>query len=113
MREIKAIIQPFMLEKVLHALAALDDLPGLTVSQVAGWGKSRAADARDTVTEAGHAFAKKTKVEIVVPDELAPRVVETLIQSARTGRPGDGKIFEYDVFRAVKIRTGEEAEDAL
>ena len=113
MREIKAIIQPFMLEKVLHALSALDDLPGVTVSQVVGWGKSRAVDVEETVEEAGHAFAKKTKLEIVVPDGLAPRVVETLIQSARTGRPGDGKIFEYEVVRAVKIRSGEEGDDAL
>jgi len=113
MREIKAIIQPFMLEKVLHALAALDDLPGVTVSQVVGWGKSRAGDARERVEEAGHAFGKKTKLEIVVPDPLAAVVVQTLIQSARTGRPGDGKVFEYEVARAVKIRTGEEGEDAI
>lgn len=113
MREIKAIIQPFMLEKVLHALAALDDLPGVTVSQVIGWGRSRAVDAGDTVHEAGHAFAKKTKLEIVVPRSLAPRVMETLVQAARTGRPGDGKIFEVEVTRAVKIRTGEEGEAAI
>lgn len=113
MREIKAIIQPFMLEKVLHALGALDDLPGVTVSQVVGWGKSRASEAEETVTEAGHAFAKKTKIEIVVSSEAAPRVVDALIRSARTGRPGDGKIFEYEVARAIKIRTGEEGEEAL
>jgi nitrogen regulatory protein PII len=113
MREIKAIIQSHMLEKVLHALGAFDELPGVTVSQVMGWGKTRAADAERPVREAGHAFAKKTKLEIVVPAEVAPRVVEILLQSARTGQPGDGKIFEYQVDRAVKIRTGEEGHDAL
>lgn len=62
MREIKAIIQPFMLEGVLRALAAIERLPGLTVSQVMGWGRSRAADAEDRITHAGHAFANKTKL---------------------------------------------------
>lgn len=113
MREIKAIIQPFMLEQVLSALAALDDLPGVTVSQVIGWGRSRAADARERVTEAGHAFTKKAKLEIVVPDALAPRVVATIAEVARTGRPGDGKIFEYEVRQTLKIRTGETGEEAL
>jgi nitrogen regulatory protein P-II 1 len=113
MREIKAIIQPFMLEKVLHALAALEDLPGVTVSQVLGWGKSRAAAGEVVVHEAGHAFAKKTKLEIVVAAALAPRVVEIIAAAAHTGNPGDGKIFEYEVRGAVKIRTGEEGEAAL
>ena len=113
MREIKAIIQPFMLEAVLRALAAIDDLPGVTVSQVIGWGKSRADDAEHPVEEAGHAFAKKTKLELVVPASLAPRVVETIVLAARTGSPGDGKVFEYQVERAVKIRSGDEDEAAL
>lgn len=113
MREIKAIIQPFMLEPVLHTLTALDDLPGVTVSQVLGWGKTRAEDAEHTVTEAGHAFAKKTKVEIVVTDAMAPRVTEAIVSAAHTGRPGDGKVFEYEVSRTVKIRTGDEGPEAI
>ncbi|MGH7730248.1 MAG: P-II family nitrogen regulator [Candidatus Eiseniibacteriota bacterium] len=113
MREIKAIIQPFMLEHVLRALAAIEGLPGLTVSQVLGWGRSRAAEAGDSVSHAGHAFANKAKLELVVPDELAPRVVETIAQAARTGRPGDGKIFEYEVGRVVRVRTGQEGSEAL
>ena len=83
------------------------------MSQVVGWGKTRAAGAVETVIEAGHAFARKTKIEIVVSDELAPRVVEVLTQAARTGRPGDGKVFELEVRRAVKIRTGVEGLDAI
>ena len=113
MREIKAIIQPFMLERVLQALSAVENLPGLTVSHVMGWGKSRAVDAHARVTEAGHAFAKKTKLEIVVADELAPRVIAAITDAARTGRPGDGKIFESDVRAATKIRTGERGDGAL
>ena len=113
MREIKAIIQPFMLDAVLHALTEIDDLPGITVSQVIGWGKSRADATEHSVQEAGHAFAKKTKLELVVPASLAPRVIEAIVFAARTGRPGDGKVFEYQVTRAIKIRSGDEDEAAL
>ena len=113
MREIKAIIQPFMLERVLRALSAVDGLPGLTVSNVLGWGQSRAADAQDRVTHAGHAFANKTKLELVVPDDMAPRVIEVIAQAAHTGRPGDGKIFEYEVRRVVRVRTGKDGDERL
>jgi len=113
MREIKAIIQPFMLDRVLHALAAIDDLPGISVSQVMGWGQARAADSGQTVVEAGHAFAPMTKLEIVVPAELALRVVDAVVNAARTGRPGDGKVFESDVSRVIRIRTGDEDQAAL
>ena len=113
MREIKAIIQPFMLSDVLHALGALDDLPGVTISEVTGWGRSRAAHATDTVSRGGHSLAKKTKVEIVVPGAAAPQVIATIAEAARTGNPGDGKIFEIAVADAVRVRTGERGEEAL
>ena len=112
MREVKAIIRSFMLEKVLHALGEIGELPGLTVSQVIGWGASKAADSDQIVHEAGHAFARMTKIEIVVPATLAPRVVEGIIKAARTGRPGDGKVFESEVARVVSIRTGSEGSAA-
>ena len=113
MKEIKAIIQPFMLNNVLSALEGIAELPGLTVSQVLGWGRERGAAAQDLVQEAGHSFAKKTKLEIVVADELAPRVVQAIVEHARTGRAGDGKIFVYEVVEVVRIRTGERDEEAL
>ncbi|MBZ0114390.1 MAG: P-II family nitrogen regulator [Thermoanaerobaculia bacterium] len=113
MKEIKAIIQPFMLEKVLHALAAIEDLPGVTISDVMGWGKSRAADAGQVVQHAGHSLAKKSKLEVVVGDDLAHRVEEAIALAAHTGRPGDGKIFVYDVQRVLKIRTGETGQPAV
>lgn len=94
-------------------LAGIDDLPGVTLSEVTGWGKSRAADAEQTVQRGGHAVAQKMKLEIVVPSELAPRVVATIAEAARTGNPGDGKIFEIEVARTVKVRTGDEGERAL
>jgi len=112
MKEIKAIIQPFMLERVCAALREIEGLPGVTVSQVMGWGKARAVGARDTVHEGGVAFARKTKVELVVPADLAPRVVAAIEGAAHSGNPGDGKIFVYDVEEVVKIRTGERGKEA-
>ncbi len=113
MKEIKAIIQPFMLEHVLEALASMKGLPGLTVSEVLGWGKTRAAEAGDPVSEAGHTFAEKRKIELVVSDELVEPVVETIRRAAHTGNVGDGKIFVVEVGQAVKIRTGERGAGAV
>lgn len=113
MKEIKAIIQPFMLERVCAALREIEGLPGITVSQVMGWGKTRAADARDTVQEDGVEFARKTKVELVVPAALAPKFVAAIETAARTSNIGDGKIFVYEVEEVVKIRTGERGEEAI
>ena len=113
MREIKAIIQPFMLGKVCDALSQIEGLPGVTVSDVRGWGKARAVDATDTVVESGSTFVRKTKVEIVVPEALAATVIETIAESARTGNVGDGKIFAYRVSDVLKIRTGERGETAI
>lgn len=107
MKEVKAIIQPFMLDKVLLALEQLGDLPGLTLSQVSGWGKTRAQNATEVVDEGAHRFAKKLKLEIVVGDELADLVVDTIEREAHSGNPGDGKIFVLEVIEVVKIRTGE------
>ena len=113
MKEIKAIIQPFMLGRVCDALEQIEGLPGLTVSQVLGWGKARAADAEHTVQEAGCTFVKKTKIEIVVPDALTARVVDAIANAARTGNLGDGKVFVYDVGEVMRIRTGEYGESAI
>lgn len=112
MKEIKAIVQPFMVGKVLDALAALGDLPGLTISHVAGWGKGRAQGVSGAVQHGGHEFAPKAKIEIVVPDDLAEKVVEAIAQAARTGNVGDGKVFVYAVEEVLKIRTGERGAGA-
>lgn len=113
MKEIKAIIQSFMLPFVCDALEGIPELPGVTISQVAGFGRTRGAGAPEVHAEAGRDFAKKTKVEVVVPDALADRVVEAITKAARTGKPGDGKIFVIEVAQVVRIRTGERGEDAL
>ena len=114
MKEIKAIIQPFMLTKVVSALKELDGLPGMTVdTPVRGFGKGRAAGAPEPIVDDLIEYVAKAKLEIVVPDELVETVVDVIQKNAHTGNPGDGKIFIYDVRDVVKIRTGEHGEGAI
>jgi nitrogen regulatory protein P-II 1 len=113
MKEIKAIIQPFMLDDVLYAMEQIEDLPGLTLSQVQGWGRSRARNATDIVSMGGRQFARKVKLEVVVPDEMADRIADVIARAARTGKVGDGKVFVYDVRKSVRIRTGDSEDAAL
>ncbi|HJT70783.1 MAG TPA: P-II family nitrogen regulator [Terriglobales bacterium] len=107
MKEIKAIIQPFQTSRVVDALRAMEGLPGITVSEVKGFGRNRARNAQEKVVEDFIEYAKKTKLEIVVPDELVVSVVETIQTSAHTGRPGDGLIFISAIDEVVRIRSGE------
>jgi nitrogen regulatory protein P-II 1 len=109
MREIKAIIQPFMLSKVLEALRTIPELPGITLSHVRGYGGTHGKDADADLVEA----VDKVKLEIVLSDSLVEKVAQTIIANAHTGNPGDGKIFIYPVSEVIKIRTGERGENAL
>ena len=114
MKEIKAIIQQFMLSKVVNALKELEGLPGVTVdTSVRGFGKSRGVDAAHRIVDDLVEYVPKAKLEIVVPDRLVDAVVRTIVKAAHTGNPGDGKIFVYDVQETVKIRTGEHGEEAI
>lgn len=113
MKEIKAIIQPFVLERVVEALESQGGLPGVTVSEVIGWGKTRGRDTKDSVTAGSYTFARKSKLEIVVPDHLADQVAATILRAAHTGNVGDGKIFVYEVSQVIKIRTGERGDAAI
>lgn len=113
MKEIKAIIQPFMVDNVLYAMEQIEGLPGLTLSEVQGWGRSRAMNATDIVSLGGRQFARKVKLEVVVPDEMAEGIVEAIARAARTGKVGDGKVFVSDVGSSVRIRTGELEDAAL
>lgn len=113
MKEVRAIIQPFMSQKVFDALRRVGDLPGLTMSRVVGWGEANVQGADQTFEEGGHTFAHKIMLDIVVTDELVDVIVETIREAAYTGNFGDGKIFIYDVADALKIRTGERGPDAL
>jgi len=113
MKEIKAIIQPFMLDSVLLALEQLGELPGITVSRISGWGKERGRTAANVTVQGMHRFANKVKLEIVVRDDVADLIVSTIEHMAHSGNPGDGKIFVVEVAEAVKIRTGERGDAAL
>ena len=104
MKEIKALIQPFMAEKVIDALAAINGLPGITVSEVMGFGRTRGRE--QSGEDESIRCLKKTKLEIVVPDALVSAVVESIKQHAHTGNLGDGKIFVLPVEDAIRIRTG-------
>ena len=113
MKEIKAVIKPFTLEKVLDELNTMDGLPGVTISEVLGWGRLPERRQEHDVLHAGHGFSKKSKLELVVEDEQAEAVVEAILEAAHTGNPGDGKIFVYDVEQIVRIRTNERGSDAV
>ena len=97
MKEIKAIIQPFMLERVINALHQIKGLPAVTISTVHGLSVERGAF--DQVA--------KMKLEIMVPDEQVDQLVETIQKAAHTGNPGDGRIVVIPVEQTVKIKTGE------
>jgi len=97
MKEIKAIIKPFKLEAVVEALREIKGLPAITISPAHGLSVERGSF--DQVV--------KTKLEIMVTDELVESVVQTIQKAAHTGNPGDGRIFVIPVEQTVKIRTGE------
>lgn len=97
MKEIKAIIKPFMLERAIEALREIGGLAAVTISPAHGLSVKRGTF--DQVV--------KTKLEIVVPDGMVARVVEAIEKAAHTGNPGDGRIFVIPVEHTVKVRTGE------
>ena len=111
MKEIKAIIQPFVADQVLAALREMSELPGVTVSEVKGFGRGRALGPSDSSDEAEIFGVKKIKLEMVVPDSLVEEVVQLITKRAHTGHAGDGKIFVSTVEDVVKIRTGEHEVD--
>jgi nitrogen regulatory protein P-II 1 len=107
MKEIKAIVHPSMLEAVIAALKQIPELPGVTVSEVKGFGRSHLAGDSGHVTEGNIHYDRRAKLEIVVPDGLLEQTVKSIQIHAHRGRPGDGKIFVYTVDEVVNIRTGE------
>ena len=113
MIEIKAIIQPFMLIKVVEALHEIPNLPGLTVTKVQGFGRDKGKGATHRIVEDLIDYVPKVKLEIVVNDEMLDTVVNTIKAKAHTGNIGDGKIFIYDVRETIRIRTGETGEAAV
>ena len=112
MKLITAIIKPFKLDDVRDALGEVG-ISGMTVTEVKGFGRQKGHTELYRGAEYVVDFLPKLKLEIVVPDEQADRVVETIVETAASGRIGDGKIFVSSIERAVRIRTGEEGDDAL
>lgn len=112
MKKIEAIIKPFKLDDVREALSDLG-ITGMTVTEVRGFGRQKGHTELYRGAEYMVDFLPKVKMEIVVPDELLEPCLNVIIETAQTGKIGDGKIFVYEVERVVRIRTGEENEDAI
>lgn len=113
MKEIKAIIRPFKLLEVIDELTKIEGLPGVTVSEIKGFGKSRAKNASDKIIYDMIEFIPRIKLEVVVADEMANEVIDVIQKYAHTGNTGDGKIFVSDVQDVVKIRTNERGVEAI
>ncbi|SNY54474.1 nitrogen regulatory protein P-II family [Arsukibacterium tuosuense] len=112
MKKIEAIIKPFKLDDVREALADIS-ITGMTVTEVKGFGRQKGHTELYRGAEYMVDFLPKVKLEIVVGDELVERCVEAIMKTAQTGRIGDGKIFVFEVERVIRIRTGEEDEEAI
>ena len=112
MKKIEAIIRPHLLENVKDALQALG-VQGMTISEVKGFGRQKGHTEVYRGSEYKVEFVPKIKVELVVDDEIAENAIESIGKAARTGKFGDGKIFVFNVEEAIRIRTGEQGEQAV
>ena len=112
MKLIIATIKPFKLEEVREALTAIG-VRGMMVTEIKGFGAQSGHTEIYRGAEYAVNFVPKVRLELVVPDTLAEQAVDTIRQSARTDKIGDGKIFVLDVEQAVRVRTGEINDDAL
>lgn len=112
MKKVEAIIKPFKLDEVKEALNEIG-IQGITVSEVKGFGRQKGHTELYRGAEYVVDFLPKIKMEIVVKETLVVKVVETIADTARTGKIGDGKIFVLPIDETVRIRTGEKGEDAI
>ena len=112
MKKIEAIIKPFKLEDVKSALTALE-IQGMTVIEVKGFGRQKGHTEIYRGSEYTVDFLPKIKIEVVVVDSLARQAIDAIVQAARTGKIGDGKVFVTNVESAIRIRTEESGEDAV
>jgi nitrogen regulatory protein P-II 2 len=112
MKLITAIIKPFKLEEVRDALSAVG-VHGMTITEVKGYGRQKGHTELYRGAEYAVNFLPKIRVEVVVPEEEADKVVEAIGSAAKTGQIGDGKIFVTPIEQALRIRTGETGADAL
>ncbi|WP_457593694.1 P-II family nitrogen regulator [Hydrogenimonas sp.] len=112
MKKIEAIIKPFKIEEVKDALAEAG-ITGMTVSEVKGYGRQAGHTELYRGAEYVVDFIPKIKIEVVVKADDVDAIIEKIMTAARTGKIGDGKIFVTDVEKVVRIRTGEEDEEAI
>ncbi|ABB43921.1 nitrogen regulatory protein P-II [Sulfurimonas denitrificans DSM 1251] len=112
MKRVEAVIKPFKLEDVKDALAEIG-ITGMTVSEVKGYGRQKGHSELYRGAEYVVDFLPKIKIEIVVDDENVEQVTTTIVEAARTGKIGDGKIFVSDIEKIIRIRTGETDSEAI
>ena len=112
MKKSEAIIKPFKLDDVREALSDIG-ISGMTVTEVRGFGRQKGHTELYRGAEYMVDFLPKVKIEIIVLDEQLEQCINAIVETAQTGKIGDGKIFVYDVERVIRIRTGEENEEAI
>jgi len=112
MKMITAIIKPFKLDDVRQAVGEIG-VQGITVTEVKGFGRQRGHTELYRGAEYVVDFLPKTKIELVVGDDIVEQVTEAIIDAARTGKIGDGKIFVSQLVQAIRIRTGETGANAV
>jgi len=112
MKKIEAIIKPFKLDEVKDALNAIG-IHGMTITEVKGFGRQKGHVEVYRGTEYEVNFLPKIKIEVVVPDSIIDKVMSTIIEKAKTGDIGDGKLFLYSLEDVIRIRTGEHGEAAI
>ena len=112
MKKIEAIIKPFKLDDVKHALSKIG-VQGMTLTEVKGFGRQKGHTEVYRGAEYKIDFLPKVKIELITPDDMVPQVIEAIERSAKTGKIGDGKIFICPVEEVIRIRTGERGRDAI
>lgn len=112
MKKIEAIIKPFKLDEVKEALNAIG-IHGMTVTEVKGFGRQKGHVEVYRGTEYEVNFIPKIKIEVVIPDALIDKVVSTIVEKAKTGNIGDGKLFLSSLEDVIRIRTGDRGEAAI
>ena len=112
MKKIEAIIKPFKLDEVKDALNALG-IQGMTVTEVKGFGRQKGHVELYRGAEYDISFIPKVKIEAVVADSIAEKVISTIMEKAKTGKIGDGKIFVTKIEEVIRIRTGEKGDSAI
>ena len=112
MKKIEAIVKPFKLDEVKNALTKIG-VQGMTMTEVVGFGRQKGHTETYRGAEYKTDFLPKSKIEIIIADELVTQVIETIERAAKTGKIGDGKVFLSPVEEVIRIRTGERGRDAI